>query len=122
MVSGYPIGDKSVYDCNNNCYGAVLPAICETEVSPLCPYGWAYYADADASEGTDSCLYISPSAATSWSAANSSCPGGSHLLTVKSAVTTSGLLPFASSLFHGAGLKVYIGCRWVFGSDVSVAV
>ena len=98
-------------DCAN--YGGVLPAVCETEVSPLCPYGWAYYADADGSEGTDSCLYISPSTVTSWSAANSSCPAGSHLLTVKSASSTSGLLPFATSLYHGSGEKVYIGCRCV---------
>ena len=90
-----------------------LSIVCETEMSPLCPYGWAYYADADGSEGTDSCVYISPSTVTSWSAANSSCPDGSHLLTVKSASNTSGLLPFATSLYHGSGQYVYIGCRCV---------
>ncbi len=90
-----------------------LHTICETEVSPLCPYGWAYYADADGSEGTDSCVYISPSTVTSWSAANASCPSGSHLLTVKSASSTSGLLPFATSMYHGSGQRVYIGCRCV---------
>jgi hypothetical protein len=35
------------------------------------------------------------------------------LLTVKSAMSSSGLLPFATSLYHGAGEKVYIGCRCV---------
>jgi hypothetical protein len=33
------------------------------------------------------------------------------LLTVRSAASSSGLLPFATSLYHGAGEKVYIGCR-----------
>ena len=101
--------DYDFNDCYNTC-GTKL-TVCETEVSPLCPYGWAYYADADGSEGTDSCVYISPSTVTSWSAANSSCPAGSHLLTVKSAISTSGLLPFATSLYHGSGQRVYIGCR-----------
>jgi hypothetical protein len=85
--------------------------VCEMEVSPRCPYGWAYYIDADGSEGADSCVYMSSSTAASWSVANSSCPAGSHLLTVRSAVSSSGLLPFATSLYHGAGEKVYIGCR-----------
>ncbi len=99
-------------DCSNGCAG-LMPTVCETEVSPRCPYGWAYYADAGGSEGYDSCVYISPSTASSWSVANSSCPVGSHLLTVKSAASSSGLLPFATSLYHGAGEKVYIGCRCV---------
>ena len=94
-------------------HGFSAQSVCETEVSPLCPYGWAYYADADGSEGADSCVYISPSTVASWSAANSSCPGGSHLLTVQSASSTSGLLPFATSLYHGSGQRVYIGCRCV---------
>ena len=114
---GFP---KAFDDCWNNC-GALL-TVCETEVSPRCPYGWAYYADADGSEGTDSCVYISPSTVSSWSAANSSCPGGSHLLTVKSAISTSGLLPFATSLYHGSGQRVYIGCRSVILDAVMSAL
>jgi hypothetical protein len=89
--------------------------VCEVEVSQRCPYGWAYYVDTDGSEGTDSCLLVSPTTALSWSAANASCPAGSHLLTVKSSLSTRGLLPFATSLFVGSGLsqKVYVGCRCV---------
>jgi hypothetical protein len=101
--------DFDLNDCSDT-FGA-KPTVCETEVSPRCPYSWAYYADADGSEGTDSCVYISPSTVTSWGAANSSCPAGSHLLTVKSASSSSGLLPFATSLYHGSGQRVYIGCR-----------
>jgi hypothetical protein len=59
-------------------------AICETQVSPLCPAGWAYFAD-DGSEGGDSCLLISPYTVSNWVQANSGCPWETHLLTVASA-------------------------------------
>jgi hypothetical protein len=116
---GY-LSPSALNDCHLNC-GSV-PTVCETEVSPRCPFGWAYYVDADGSEGYDSCVYISPSTASSWSVANASCPAGSHLLTVKSGVSTQGLLPFATSLYHATGEKVYIGCRCETSLAVSVAV
>jgi hypothetical protein len=84
-------------------------AICETEVSPLCPAGWAYFAD-DGSEGGDSCLLISPYTVSNWAQANSGCPWETNLLTVASAGTdlSSKLLRFASSLLSTA--SACIGC------------
>jgi hypothetical protein len=81
--------------------------ICETEVSSKCPYGWAYYADVDGSETTDSCLYVSMYKVSTWVQAVASCPSGSHLLTVRGTSTT-GLLTFAGSLFPSD--LFYIGC------------
>ena len=81
--------------------------ICETEVSSKCPFGWAFYLD-DGSEGYDSCLQLSTYVVTTWAQAAAGCPSGSHLLTVKGASSTSGLLPFAASLFNGG--YFFIGC------------
>jgi hypothetical protein len=105
--------------------------MCETEVSPLCPGGWAFYSDADGSEGAQSCVWVSTAVADSWIAASTSCPSGGHLLTVKSSVPYSGLLPFAMSLVPEENF-VYIGCSqssaatqtggdwiWVDGTDAS---
>lgn len=83
--------------------------VCEYEVSYRCPYGWTYYRD-DGSEGWDSCVLMSSSNATSWAVANSSCPAGSHLLTIGSSLSSTGLTAFASSLYNNAGQYVYIGC------------
>lgn len=94
-------------------------SICETETSTMCPFGWAYYSD-NGSEGVDSCVFIATVVALSWSAANWSCPVGSHLLTLKSSNYTSGLLPFSTSLYHGAGQKMYIGCRFVCRLSVGI--
>ena len=71
--------------------------VCETEVSTRCPYGWAYYKD-DGSEGVDSCVWVSSTSAV-WSVANSSCPAGSHLLTVSGSQPASGLLAFSTSVW-----------------------
>ena len=111
--------------------GQTAYALCETEVSSSCPPGWVFYLD-DGSEGTDSCVLISATTASTWAAANASCPIGSHLLTVRSASSAVGLLPFATSLYHGAGQLVYVGCfqdaaalsragswSWVDGTDAS---
>jgi hypothetical protein len=83
--------------------------MCETEVSPLCPSGWAFYSDADGSEGTQSCVWVSTATAATWTAASTSCPSGGHLLTVKSSVAAGGLLAFAVSLVQ-ADTLVRIGC------------
>lgn len=84
-----------------------LSFICETEVSPRCPYGWAYYAD-DGSEGTDSCVHVSTYVVSNWTMASQSCPAGSHLLTVK-ASRPSALLTFVNSLY-GSQASAFIGC------------
>ncbi len=81
------------------------------EVSHACPAGWVFYKD-DGTEGYDSCVYFSSTAASSWSNANSSCAtlaANSHLLTI-GAVGTSKLLAFASSLFHSPGSFAFVGC------------
>lgn len=82
--------------------------LCEREVSSLCPYGFTYYKD-DGSEGSDSCLYVPPTSTNLWSvaASTSGCPLGSHLLTLQSTVTTTGILPFALSL---TTTKSWLGC------------
>ncbi len=105
--------------------------MCETEVSPLCPSGWAFYSDADGSEGAPSCVWLSTTAAATWTAASTSCPSGGHLLTVTSSVSSSGLLGLAISLVQG-NTWLYIGCSqsstatergsgwtWVDGTDAS---
>ena len=105
--------------------------MCETEVSPLCPSGWAFYSDADGSEGTQSCVWVSTATAATWTAASTSCPSGGHLLTVTPSVAASGLLAFATSLVQG-NAWLYIGCSqsstatqigagwtWVDGTDAS---
>ncbi len=83
--------------------------MCETEVSPLCPSGWAFYSDADGSEGAQSCVWVSTATAETWTAASTSCPSGGHLLTVKSSVAAGGLLAFATSLVQD-DTYLYIGC------------
>ena len=96
-------------DCSNTC-DMPQRAICEMEVSVRCPIGWTFYGD-DGSEGEDSCLLVSDGTAPSWAVANTSCPAGSHLLTVKSPIASIGLLPFATSLFPDSFGYAYIGCR-----------
>ncbi len=111
--------------------GNNFASLCEAEVSPSCPFGWTVYVD-DGSEGADSCVMISTGTVSTWAAANASCPAGSHLLTVRSASTAAGLLPFATSLYRGAGQLVYVGCfqdaaalsrasgwAWIDGTDAS---
>ena len=86
--------------------------MCEYEVSYACPAGWIFYKD-DGTEGYDSCVYVSPAAAASWNAANSSCSAlgsGAHLLTINSALGASSLLTFATTLSNGAGNFLYAGC------------
>lgn len=98
-----------MFDVSDTEPSMLVSTICETEVSPSCPVGWAYYID-DGSEGHDSCLQVSVYTVSSWSQANSSCPTGSHLLTVESTGSelSSKLLRFASSLFYAG--PAYIGC------------
>jgi hypothetical protein len=85
--------------------------MCEYEISTQCPPGWVFYKD-DGTEGYDSCVYLATSGAQ-WSSANTACNGlgsGAHLLTVNSALGSSKLLAFASSLYHLSGSFAYIGC------------
>ncbi len=106
-------------------------SVCEREVSSLCPSGWAFYSDADASEGMQSCVWLSSATVTSWTSANTSCPSGGHLLTVTSSVATSGLLAFAATLISNS-TSSFIGCSqsasatqrgsgwtWVDGTNAS---
>ncbi len=114
----------------NDVSGYMHIGMCETEVSPLCPSGWAFYSDADGSEGAPSCVWVSATPA-SWIDASTSCPSGGHLLTVKSYVAAGGLLGFAMSLVPDL-MYVHIGCSqsisatqsgsgwtWVDGTDAS---
>lgn len=82
--------------------------VCERETDDLCPLGWAFYKDTGGYEGTDSCVYVGNSTISSWLTAVSSCPPGSHLLTVKHTSPNVGLWPFALSLH--ADVNKFIGC------------
>ena len=93
-----------------------IVSMCETEVSSQCPSGWAFYSDVNGSEGYDSCVLVSTSTAASWTAASNSCTSGSHLLTVKSPVATSGLLTFATSLVASSE-NLYVGCSQATGAS-----
>jgi hypothetical protein len=84
-----------------------IGGICEMEVSSRCALGWTLYRDRG-TEGSDSCLYVSPYWVSSWAEANASCPSGSHLLTISSSSNSTGLSVFAGSLFRTS--FAYIGC------------
>ena len=104
---------------------ATMKVVCEREASYQCPFGWAFYVDTGA-EGHNSCVWIGPSPANTWAEAASSCPAGSHLLTIESSDPNSGLLPFATSLYRqsaiNTGARMYIGCRCVFAVAVRLSV
>lgn len=93
---------------NNLTSTAAHNYICEMEVSSKCSLGWVYYQDVTGQEGGDSCLQISTYTVTSWALASTSCPSGSHLLTIAATVNTSALLAFSTSLYK-YGI-FYIGC------------
>ena len=81
--------------------------------SPQCPDGsWSYYADDSGVEGRDSCYRIAASAPTSWQSAATSCPVGSHLLTITSSERRTGI--FSAVLSHITALNLAgssIGCN-----------
>lgn len=77
------------------------------EISPQCPLGWTFYQDFGGWERTNSCLQVSRATSSSWSSASTSCPPNSHLLSIRSSVTGSGLAAFAGNI---SSPGAFVGC------------
>ncbi len=71
----------------------------------------------DGSELSDSCVQLSGSTFSSWTAASVGCPAGSHMLSIRSSPATVGL-----ALFVVANVCTGSGTCFVGGSQSSTAL
>lgn len=91
--------------------GAAPSTAYTCELDLPCTNGWSLYVD-DGSEGTNSCLQIYTSAVTGWALANTGCPVGTHLLSIRGATSSSLMVHTQAGMGQilGSGRPMWVGC------------